>query len=75
MSCVLVDLFVLCACRLSDLCKRMFNELGSAVVQNVKFRDAWAFISQKGIQGFTDFEQVGVIFVEYVVSTTVSEPT
>jgi len=54
----IVDLCVLCACRLSDLCKRMFNELGSAVVQNVKFRDAWAFVSQKGIQGFTHFEQV-----------------
>jgi len=36
----------------------MFNELGSAVVQNVKFRDAWAFVGQKGIQGFTDIEQV-----------------
>jgi len=36
----------------------MFNELGSAVIQNVKFRDAWAFVSQKGIQGFTEFEQV-----------------
>ena len=45
-------------CRLSELTKRMFNELGSAVVQNVKFRDAWAFVSQKGIQGFTEIEQV-----------------
>ena len=46
-------------CRLSELSKRMFNELGSAVVQNVKFRDVWAFISQKGIRGFTEIEQVG----------------
>jgi len=46
-------------CRLSPLTKRMFNELGSAVVQNVKFRDAWAFVGQKGIQGFTEFELVG----------------
>ena len=37
----------------------MFNELGSAVVQNVKFRDAWAFVGQKGIHGFTELEQVG----------------
>ena len=49
----------LAVCRLSELSKRMFNELGSAVVQNVKFRDVWAFISQKGILGFTEFEQVG----------------
>ena len=39
----------------------MFNELGSAVVQNVKFRDAWAFVSQKGLHGFTDVEQVGQV--------------
>jgi len=39
----------------------MLNELGSAVVQNVKFRDAWAFVGQKGIQGFTDTEQVSLV--------------
>ena len=54
---VLWCMYVWC-CRLSELSKRMFNELGSALVQNVKFRDTWAFISQKGIQGFADIEQV-----------------
>jgi len=55
---------VLCgvlSCRLSELSKRMFSELGSAVVQNVKFRDAWAMVSQKGVEGFTSIEQVGVV--------------
>ena len=46
----------------------MFNELGSAVVQNVKFRDVWAFVSQKGIRGFTEFEQVGTLDPEIVIS-------
>lgn len=29
------------------------------MIQNLKFRDVWYFISQKGIKGFTLMEQVG----------------
>jgi len=46
----------------------MLNELGSAVVQNIKFRDAWAFVGQKGIKGFSDLEQVSHVITGAFVS-------
>lgn len=51
----LIDLFFF---RLSDHAKSLFNEVGSAMVQNVKFRDNWVFVGQKGISGFGEIEQV-----------------
>ena len=32
--------------------------MGSGMIQNMKFRDVWAFVGQKGIKGFTENEQV-----------------
>ncbi len=28
------------------------------MIQNVKFRDVWGFVGQKGIKGFAEIEQV-----------------
>ncbi len=28
------------------------------MVQNMKFRDVWGFVGQKGIKGFAEIEQV-----------------
>ncbi len=36
----------------------MFYEFGSGYVQNLKFRAAWYFIGQKGVDGFTPFEEL-----------------
>ena len=44
--------------RLSDHAKQLLNDLGSGLIQNVKFRDTWGFIGQKGISGFGEIEQV-----------------
>jgi beta-1,2-N-acetylglucosaminyltransferase len=44
--------------RLSNMAKQMFYELGSGLVQNLKFRSSWYFIGQKGIKGFTPFEEL-----------------
>ncbi len=44
--------------RLSDYTKQLLNELGSGFIQNVNFRDNWAFVGQKGIKGFGEIEQV-----------------
>uniref|UniRef100_A0A914X295 ILEI/PANDER domain-containing protein n=1 Tax=Plectus sambesii TaxID=2011161 RepID=A0A914X295_9BILA len=46
------------ATRLSSMAKQMFYELGSGLVQNIKFRASWYFIGQKGISGFTPFEEL-----------------
>ena len=40
------------------MAKQMFYELGSGLVQNIKFRASWYFIGQKGISGFTPFEEL-----------------
>ena len=50
--------------RLSDHAKHLFNELGSALVQNLRFRDNWYFVGQKGIPGFGDREEVSSATVE-----------
>ncbi|XP_061178823.1 protein O-linked-mannose beta-1,2-N-acetylglucosaminyltransferase 1-like isoform X2 [Saccostrea echinata] len=34
------------------------NALGSSAIQNLRFRDVWYFIGQKGIQGFTELEEI-----------------
>ena len=46
--------------RLSDHAKQLFNHLGSAMIQNLKFRDVWTLVTQKGIQGFSQIEQVNI---------------
>jgi beta-1,2-N-acetylglucosaminyltransferase len=44
--------------RLSPLAKQLFYDLGSGLVQNLKFRASWYFVGQKGISGFSPFEQL-----------------
>ena len=50
--------YLLYFCRLSDHAKQLLNDLGSGMIQNVKFRDTWVFVGQKGISGFGEIEQV-----------------
>uniref|UniRef100_A0A915CIH6 ILEI/PANDER domain-containing protein n=1 Tax=Parascaris univalens TaxID=6257 RepID=A0A915CIH6_PARUN len=44
--------------RLSDLARQIFYELGSSFIQNLKFRSSWYFIGQKGIDGYSAFEDL-----------------
>ena len=50
--------------KLSFQAKEAFNRLGSSMVQNLKFRDVWYFVSQKGIQGFTNFEKISYVAMD-----------
>lgn len=45
-------------CRLGDHARRLLNDLGGGHIQNLKFRDSWYFVGQKGIEGYTVYEQV-----------------
>ncbi|KAL4226255.1 hypothetical protein ACF0H5_014238 [Mactra antiquata] len=38
--------------------RELLNQLGSSMAQNIKFRDVWYFIGQKGIDGFTNMEMI-----------------
>lgn len=38
--------------------KDALNKVGSAFIQNLRFRDVWYFVGQKGIQGFSRIEQL-----------------
>jgi len=40
------------------LARNLLFDLGSGLVQNLRFRDAWFFVGRKGIQGFTPIEEV-----------------
>ncbi|KAK3102733.1 hypothetical protein FSP39_013520 [Pinctada imbricata] len=44
--------------KLTQNCKETLNELGSSMIQNLRFRDVWYFIGQKDIGGFTLLEQI-----------------
>ncbi|KAL8595251.1 hypothetical protein ACOMHN_043403 [Nucella lapillus] len=44
--------------KLSYSARDLLNTLGSGYIQNLRFRDVWFFVGQKGIQGFTTMEQV-----------------
>lgn len=46
------------AIKLSNHARVLFNSLGSSMIQNLKFRDVWYFVGQKGIEGFSTFEQI-----------------
>ena len=50
--------------KLSFQAKEAFNRLGSSLVQNLKFRDVWYFVSQKGINGFTNFERISYVAMD-----------
>lgn len=38
--------------------REKLNQLGSGMAQNIKFRDVWFFVGQKGIDGFTNMEKI-----------------
>jgi hypothetical protein len=44
--------------RLSQHSKNLFFDLGSATIQNLKYRDVWVLVGQKGIKGFSPYEEV-----------------
>ncbi|CAF3535907.1 unnamed protein product [Rotaria sordida] len=44
--------------KVSQHCKNLFFDLGSATIQNLKYRDAWAFVGRKGIKGFSPYEEI-----------------
>ena len=44
--------------RLSDIAKKIFYELGSSLIHDIKFRSSWYFVGQKGIDSFTPFEDM-----------------
>lgn len=44
--------------KLTNLAKQMLYEFGSSMIQNIKFRSSWYFVGQKGISGFTPFEEL-----------------
>ncbi|CAG9538657.1 unnamed protein product [Cercopithifilaria johnstoni] len=45
---------------LSDMAKHVFYELGSSLIYRLKFRASWYFIGQKGIDGYTPFEDMNL---------------
>ncbi|KAK6175496.1 hypothetical protein SNE40_013951 [Patella caerulea] len=50
--------------KLSYAVKKLLNKLGSGHIQNLRFRDVWYFVGQKGMSGFTTFEQISYAGVE-----------
>ncbi|VDM98454.1 unnamed protein product [Thelazia callipaeda] len=55
MDCFNIDLLWL-----SDMAKHIFYELGSSLIYHLKFRASWYFIGQKGIGGYTPFEDLNL---------------
>ena len=51
-------LAVMHSCRLSEFAKKLYHNLGSALIQGMDFRDVWSLVGQKGIDGFGFLEQV-----------------
>ncbi|CDW54288.1 hypothetical protein TTRE_0000255801 [Trichuris trichiura] len=43
---------------LSSAIKKTFQSLGSSMIDKLNFRGSWFFIGQKGIKGFSPFEDV-----------------
>lgn len=44
--------------KLSQIARLLLHELGSAMAQNLHYRSSWYFITQKGISGFSPYEDV-----------------
>ncbi|VDN17262.1 unnamed protein product [Gongylonema pulchrum] len=42
------------------MAKHIFYELGSSLIYHLKFRASWYFIGQKGIDGYTPFEDMNI---------------
>ncbi|CAJ0579831.1 unnamed protein product, partial [Mesorhabditis spiculigera] len=43
---------------LSEMAKQILYELGSSMIHRIKFRAAWYFVGQKGINAYTPFEDL-----------------
>ncbi|KAK8390081.1 hypothetical protein O3P69_012954 [Scylla paramamosain] len=43
---------------LSPAAKNLFAKLGSSQIQNLQFRGQWFMVTQKGLQGFSPFEEL-----------------
>lgn len=50
--------FSFCEFRLKQGPIKELNSFGRSVIQNLGFRDIWYFIGQKGIKGYSEFEEV-----------------
>ena len=44
------------------MARNMFSDLGSNFIQNFLALDRWYIVTQKGIDGFTPFEEVEILF-------------
>nr|XP_037281969.1 protein O-linked-mannose beta-1,2-N-acetylglucosaminyltransferase 1-like isoform X1 [Rhipicephalus microplus] len=44
--------------KLSQIARLLLHELGSAMAQNLHYRSSWYFITQKGISGFSPYEDL-----------------
>ena len=56
-----INLFMLMlvtTCSLNVHAHKLFESLGSAYVNKLSFRDMWGFVGQKGIDGYSPFEEV-----------------
>ncbi|GIY71009.1 protein O-linked-mannose beta-1,2-N-acetylglucosaminyltransferase 1 [Caerostris darwini] len=47
--------------KLSRIARLLFYDLGSALIQNLNYRSSWYFITQKGISGFSPFEDLHLV--------------
>ncbi|KAH7946790.1 hypothetical protein HPB52_004261 [Rhipicephalus sanguineus] len=50
--------------RLSQIARLLLHELGSAMAQNLHYRSSWYFITQKGISGFSPYEDAHFVVIE-----------
>lgn len=47
--------------KLSRVARLLLHELGSALIQNLYYRGSWFMVSQKGITGFSPFEELHLV--------------
>ncbi|KAF8766791.1 Protein FAM3C like protein [Argiope bruennichi] len=47
--------------KLSRIARLLFYDLGSALIQNLGYRSSWYLITQKGISGFSPFEDLHLV--------------
>lgn len=52
--------------RLSRIARLLLFDLGSALVQNLSYRGSWYLITQKGITGFSPFEDVSFSYKKHL---------
>ncbi|PAV90699.1 hypothetical protein WR25_05484 [Diploscapter pachys] len=45
---------------LSEMAKKIFYEMGSSLIERLKFRASWYFVGRKGIAAYTPFEDLNI---------------